>query len=275
MSVAQSSDDAPVPFVVRISKIAGRYLVFDAEAVAILRRQHSINGTLVGTTPQQPTQNIFFGLPVELRPEEASILLERGVAYIADDVAAHRVALRHPDKEARLAYTKALERQKSAVQAHLADISDRRAAELAQRLGLPSQASRHDASNPSQSRSSKICGLTPTSSRDLISRAMDIETDFDAPTDGYLCRFLNRQGYHMTPGLRFGAQYSVYPGDPLRYHAHFMANEHDWHHEIPILDIVSGGRLATAVKKSLLLAGRDPTKEQESVFTLSIEWAAM
>lgn len=82
----------------------------------------------------------------------------------------------------------------------------------------------------------------------------------------------------MTPGLRFGARYSVYPGDPLRFHAHFMANQYDWNEEIPILDVVSGGRLATAVKKAFLMGGHQAPSEtmlQPPLRTISIEWAAM
>lgn len=82
----------------------------------------------------------------------------------------------------------------------------------------------------------------------------------------------------MTPGLRFGAQYSIYPGDPLRFHAHFMANQYDWCQEIPILDIVGGGRLATAVKKAFLIGGEQPATEATdnlTVRTFSVEWAGM
>ncbi len=70
--------------VVRISKIAGRYLIFDLQDVVYLRRHHSICAVFVGTMPQNPTQNIFMGLPVELLAEEASVLVNKGAAYIAD-----------------------------------------------------------------------------------------------------------------------------------------------------------------------------------------------
>jgi len=47
----------------------------------------------------------------------------------------------------------------------------------------------------------------------------------------------------MTPGLRFGCHYTVYPGDPLRFHSHFLATGADWDEEFDLLDIVGGGRL--------------------------------
>uniref|UniRef100_A0A8H7N6T3 tRNA-intron lyase n=1 Tax=Bionectria ochroleuca TaxID=29856 RepID=A0A8H7N6T3_BIOOC len=81
-------------------------------------------------------------------------------------------------------------------------------------------------------------GVTPTSSRDLIPADVDREFEVSDTPEGPLARYLQDGGYHTTPGLRFGSEYSVYPGDPLRFHAHFMANQYDWDEEIPILDII-------------------------------------
>ena len=57
------------------------------------------------------------------------------------------------------------------------------------------------------------------------------------------------------PGLRFGCHYSVYPGDPLRYHSHFLTTGLGWDEEFDLLDIVGGGRLGTGVKKAYLIGG--------------------
>lgn len=74
---------------------------------------------------------------------------------------------------------------------------------------------------------------------------------------------LHEQGYYMTPGLRFGANYSVYPGDPMRFHAHFLASAFDWDEPISMLDIVGPGRLATSVKKGFVIAGEAPLTQVE------------
>ncbi|KAI5289825.1 tRNA-splicing endonuclease subunit [Ascosphaera acerosa] len=62
----------PVP----ISRIAGQYLLFSADAAAYLRREHHICGVLSGTLPQVPQQNVFLGLPLQLMPEEARLLVD-------------------------------------------------------------------------------------------------------------------------------------------------------------------------------------------------------
>ncbi|KAH6919019.1 hypothetical protein BKA70DRAFT_1249038 [Coprinopsis sp. MPI-PUGE-AT-0042] len=85
-------------------------------------------------------------------------------------------------------------------------------------------------------------------------------------------RDLWKQGYYMGGGIKFGGEYLVYPGDPLRYHSHFTASV------IPSpqgtlrpMEIVAHGRLGTATKKSHLLCGWDD--DEKSVKYLSIEWA--
>ncbi|KAJ3526271.1 hypothetical protein NM208_g11274 [Fusarium decemcellulare] len=288
-----TSVDPPSPM--RISKIAGRYLIFDSEAAALLRRNENINGTLAGTAPQQPTQNIFLGLPIELRPEEAESLVQKNVAYLVDDVAAHQAVLRNPYPEARRLYLDSLKTRKQTAQQVFAEKNARRAAEVAEKHGRPRpSASRSTLSNADDDAlfssdqpeatshqldaAAKSLGVTPTSSGPLISPEAERTCQPERPTPGPLCGFLLSSGYYMTPGLRFGAKYSVYPGDPLRFHAHFMANQYDWDEEIPVLDIVAGGRLATAVKKAFLIGGQQPGADESSsgrMRNFSIEWAAM
>ncbi|KAH7241768.1 PAXNEB protein-domain-containing protein [Fusarium tricinctum] len=283
-----SSHSAPV----RIAKIAGRYLIFDSEAAALLRRNENINGTLAGTAPQQPTQNIFLGLPIELRPEEAESLLQKNVAYLVDDVAAHQAGLHNPNNEARRLYLDSLRTKKDTARQVLAEKNSKRAAEVAEKHG---KARRRAPINPDEDAVSgnnqtetitrqqdsvlKSLGVTPTSSGSLISPDAERSYQVTNPAQGPMCGFLLTSGYYMTPGLRFGAKYSVYPGDPLRFHAHFMANQYDWDEEIPVLDIVAGGRLATAVKKAYLIGAQQPqtneTVDDGNMRTFSIEWAAM
>jgi len=82
--------------------------------------------------------------------------------------------------------------------------------------------------------------------------------------------YLNRNGYWMTPGLRFGCEFTAYPGDPLRYHSHFMVHvETDGEKGVEMLDLVGGGRVATQTRKAWMLAGE--VDGQVRVF--SIEWA--
>ncbi|KAF9495985.1 tRNA-intron endonuclease catalytic domain-like protein [Pleurotus eryngii] len=85
-------------------------------------------------------------------------------------------------------------------------------------------------------------------------------------------RGLWEQGYFLGGGIKFGGDYLVYPGDPLRFHSHFVATVI----ESPVatlrpMEIVAHGRLGTATKKSHLLCGWND--EKKDVSYLSIEWA--
>lgn len=62
------------------------------------------------------------------------------------------------------------------------------------------------------------------------------------------------------------------PGDPLRYHSHFVASVIDSPtSNLRPMEIVAHGRLGTATKKAHLLCGWDDEKLEVSYF--SIEWA--
>lgn len=101
---------------------------------------------------------------------------------------------------------------------------------------------------------------------------------------------LSALGYFLSPGLRFGCTYMAYPGDPLRYHSHFLVVGYDWDEEMDLVTLVGGGRLGTGVKKGFLLGGRElaadsrrltePTESDASfsedvVRCFCVEWAGM
>ncbi|KAJ4339847.1 tRNA-splicing endonuclease subunit [Ascochyta clinopodiicola] len=123
--------------------------------------------------------------------------------------------------------------------------------------------------------------ITPTTSTPPLptppkdeSRALPV-----VPKSYPLFRFLHSRGYFFMPGLRFGCNYSVYPGDPLRYHSHFLATGLGWDERFDLLDIVGGGRLGTGTKKAYMVGGEDPKALKEDgkdpVRAFSVEWASM
>ncbi|PPQ99934.1 hypothetical protein CVT24_009569 [Panaeolus cyanescens] len=80
------------------------------------------------------------------------------------------------------------------------------------------------------------------------------------------------KGYFMGGGIKFGGEYLVYPGDPLRYHSHFTATVIESPEALlRPMEIVAHGRLGTATKKAHLLCSWDDRKSKAEY--LSIEWA--
>jgi tRNA-splicing endonuclease subunit Sen34 len=64
---------------------------------------------------------------------------------------------------------------------------------------------------------------------------------------------LNSLNYRMGLGPRFGGEYLIYPGDYLRYHAHFTSQVVCWDQSIRPIEIVAWGRLGTGTKKAGLI----------------------
>lgn len=310
---ADHSPDLPVA----ISLVGQRYLLFDVEVAAYLRREHRICGTTVGTLSLSPAQNLFLGIPVEIMPEEAQLLVEKGVARIVDDARAHEQATRSPDAARRADYLARLQKQSKQFEQHKVQEKEQARQRILNGRSKPAADASVDvsvdtsvsASHQNESASdlfdfgeggtptngvpdsqhsdtavkvlppavtsvSSSYQITPTTSAPLLpnpTHALE-PTIHDLPSSYPLYKHLNEQGFFMTPGLRFGCQYTVYPGDPLRFHSHFLAVGARWDEEVDLMDIVGGGRLGTGVKKGFLLGGASPLGD---VRTFSVEWAVM
>jgi tRNA-splicing endonuclease subunit Sen34 len=307
MSMPAQSVTEPIP----ISVVAGRYLLFDTNAVTYLRRAYNICGVLIGSIPQIPQQNVFLGLPVELLPEEAKILVRKGAAYIVDTAAWHQEkfsTIKGADRrkyldsfrsEGRRAQQTAEENAQERVARGLA----RQALMKAAKKPLPSTTTTDVSltdidtcksadvdsilfdcagmTTPSATiNSASLYTVTPTSTYASLHLAPDslIQPDPPVPASYPLFAHLHALSYFITPGLRFGCDYTVYPGDPLRFHSHFLAVGYDWDEDIPLMDLIGGGRLGTGVKKGFLIGGKGPTESTEDgmgVRIFCIEWGGM
>ena len=279
--------DLPIP-IFQVSHKIERYLLYDINTITWLRQKHSILGVLIGTLPQIPQQNVFLGLPLEIQPEEARILVENGVAYIVNDLDWHTRGLKSKST-AQLETLKANLRKDGVEVAQELEKSKRTQAKLARRKfrsnsgsstssdstidrdiqngnnasaetlfdNCSPQASTPTTSAPSDS-DTKAWTITPTTSYSLLAtppRPKSPGLPKVNPTSYALFKHLHNQGYFMTPGIRFGCQFSVYPGDPLRFHSHFLAMSANWDEDFSLLDLVGGGRLGTGVKKGWLIGG--------------------
>lgn len=297
MSSSASIVSEPIP----VSRVAGHYLLFDIDVVTYLRRTHRICGTPIGTIPQSPQQNVFSGLPMELMPEEAQLLVEKGVAYIVDDYAWHKenFATESPRRSeymdsiqrvglrASRASEDALQTRKQIALGKQAALGARKSSEAhgddkpkAEDDDSESLFSNNRSSSRVSNRSAtgNPWAVTSTTSYTASSpRLSKQQTDVLVPSSYPLFAHLHSKGYYMWPGLRFGCDYNVYPGDPMRFHAHFDAVSFGWNEEIEMIHLVGGGRLGTRVKKAFLIGGQDEDHPDESnaVRTFSIEWGGM
>jgi tRNA-intron endonuclease len=65
---------------------------------------------------------------------------------------------------------------------------------------------------------------------------------------------LREQGYVITPGIKYGCDFTVYEEGPGIDHAPFIVQIHGKNEKITASEIVKAGRLATTVRKSFILA---------------------
>ena len=285
-------------------------MLFDINVVTWLRREHHILGVLLGSLPQIPQQNVFLGLPLELIPEEARLLVEKGLAYIVHDQEWHQEGFKSLYSEhihglqeelTRLgleaAKSSQMKKAESTGRAQKRQDTDR----LPQPEGSVARRS-SGVSDPVNESESMFDTAEPQAASTSLSSAMiDTKAWAVTPPTTYpplpapsaqentelpnvnassyaVFKELHGQGYFMTPGLRFGCQYTAYPGDPLRFHSHFLAVGVDWEERIDLMDFVGGGRLGTGVKKGFLLGGPQPSegeRQRERVRTFCVEWAGM
>ena len=305
--------NSPIP-IFQIS--GGRCLVYSADAVIWLRKVHRILGVLIGSLPQFPQQNVFQGLPLELQQEEAQLLCDKRIAFIVDDLVFHTNCLTSLNGSENEKLSHDLEKQGAELARIHAKAKDRKSLEhrvkQEHRLSNNSQISSDSADQddtlfddhvrkdhapqsplPSPPTQQHTYAITPaTSYVPLLAPSLEAterNPAFNAASYA-LFKHLYEQSYFLSPGLRFGCRFLVYPGDPLRYHSHFLANSYEWDEEIDLLDIVSGGRLGTGVKKSFLVGGtklpngerripREHSEDSEekltSTRTFCIEWGGM
>ena len=289
---------------VPIFRVLDRYLLFDVEAIAYFRDAHRICGVLTGTIPQAAQQNIFSGVPLELMPEEVRLLAMSGHAYVVDDVEAHVRLIQDMDIQRKKEARSQLREQglQRARMVHDASV-ERRTKALAKQANKQRKSQRQEGSadvdredTGSQLTSSPPTSLPQCTEKELEPLVLIPTTSYpsmypleDSSSSAlipqstpsyYVFAHMHARGYFLSPGLRFGCQYMAYPGDPLRFHSHFLVTGKQWDEPINLLDIVSGGRLGTGVKKGYLLGGtpNDADEEQPStdaVRTFCFEWAAM
>ncbi|XP_042371731.1 tRNA-splicing endonuclease subunit Sen34, partial [Plectropomus leopardus] len=83
---------------------------------------------------------------------------------------------------------------------------------------------------------------------------------------------LRGRGFYLTSAGKFGGDFLVYPGDPLRFHAHFIAVCLSLDESVCLLDVLAVARLGSNVKKTVLLCS--PGVDGHVLYT-SLQWSGM
>ncbi|KAJ6547401.1 hypothetical protein B0H19DRAFT_265905 [Mycena capillaripes] len=283
--------------------------VWDVEDIATIRSKHRLCGVFTGTLPHLSQQNLFLGVPMVLLPEEVVLLLENELAVLVDDPKAHTQPSvaelqRWSLKEKELAQLQLAQiavaakdspgmSEEAVKKRKERELKKKAAAAKAAEAGPSTEGdnsifspANEDVPPPADTQYTVIIPASSTSfewyndSTNLFTTVQSAKEAgiWEYPSNLHerakcgVFRGLWEQGMFMGGGIKFGGDYLVYPGDPLRYHAHFSATvlESPTFSLTP-MEIVAHGRLGTVTKKSHLLCGWDDEKKEVSY--LSIEWA--
>ena len=329
--------------------------VWDKEDVMTLRRKHRIVGSLVGSLPSKPRQNLVFSLPLVLLPEEARLLLDKNIARIVENNTTKPTQediLKFQDGR-KASIQKQIDRLNELKQQKLADFAEiieegREKVNRKRKKSLEDSCSSkvlrietderqscvesiskqviansrlwkqsddilrsediltslNTVNNSTEQQSKNIDTLSedtsgstqkqledmPNSSENEITlqdstlicvstklnilRTKDASWKFpETENEQARCNVFSdlwEKGYFITNGNKFGGDYLVYPGDPLRFHSHFIVKILPRGEKLTGLDLVSVGRLGSTVKKTSVLASVDMSGK---VTCTSVQWS--
>lgn len=255
-------------------------------------REEGIIGSLVGSLARQPRQNSRLGRPLELMLEEGRLLTEIGKAArirpidpLKEDreVSLERVERYHAELENNFEEQKvmALEDRKTVLQRVMSEKQNTDSesdVSIRDRLDALEQGF----SFPRSAMAVQLCtaraGLQygPEEGGFLAAR-WPLPQDEKSETRLHVFRDLRRRGFFLTSAGKFGGDYLVYPGDPLRFHAHFIAVCLSMDESMSLCDILAIARLGSNVKKTVVLCSPGGGREDDSeeVVYTSLQWSGM
>uniref|UniRef100_H3C7V5 tRNA-splicing endonuclease subunit Sen34 n=1 Tax=Tetraodon nigroviridis TaxID=99883 RepID=H3C7V5_TETNG len=265
-------------------------------------RARGLVGALLGSLPRTPRQNLRLGRPLLLLPEEERLLSEEHAAAALPahpQAAAVELKVRQREEEQQRSYQEqrllALEDRKSALLRATTPPStgesrdlwrnSRNPAEVdvggagsGAEAGEPLAAAQHDFRFPASALAVQL-----STARAGLSHCAESRASLRAhwPVREHACRSstryqvfrdLRRRGFFLTSAGKFGGDFLVYPGDPLRFHAHFIAVCLPADECVCLLDVLAVARLGSNVKKTVLLCSPGP--DADLLYT-SLQWSGM
>lgn len=248
--------------------------------VPVLRKNYRIVGTFVGSLPNYTRQNTYLGLPLQLLPEQAKLLIDKKVAEFV-------ILERQSTSEAKLKYDEVLQ---SIHQKYFESFKHKRTQEI---MLLADKITREKMKKTRDSNVSfdevknmmiqKEVGKIELS-RDQVPSHIHTcslwENNIAKPTDFTfpeteleslryeVFNYFWEKGFYLTSGAKFGCDFLVYEGDPLIFHSKFMVlcqEPNDLHQQLL-------GRLGHSVKKSVLIASKKKCEKVSTVSFKALHW---
>ncbi|XP_044057869.1 tRNA-splicing endonuclease subunit Sen34 [Siniperca chuatsi] len=284
-------EDSSSSRVVGLSLCDSAPLLWRVEDLRSVRSQGLV-GALLGSLSRTPRQNVRLGRPLLLLPEEERLLTERHAAAALPPAnqdgggADLRLQVEQHKEDQQRSYEEqsvlALEDRKSALlramtSSHASSESGAGTADeaLRDRLEALDRNFTFPRSALAVQLSTARAGLTYCpEARAFLQADWPIRGQNDLRCDAryQVFRDLRGRGFYLTSAGKFGGDFLVYPGDPLRFHAHFIAVCLSLDESVCLLDVLAVARLGSNVKKTVLLCS--PGTDGGVLYT-SLQWSGM
>ncbi|XP_054452487.1 tRNA-splicing endonuclease subunit Sen34 isoform X2 [Anoplopoma fimbria] len=280
-------ESPPSSPVVCVSVCDSAPLLWRLEDLRTVRSQGLV-GSLLGSLTRTPRQNGRLGRPLLLLPEEERLLMERQAAAPPNQdgggVELHLQVQQHQEEQQR-SYEEqsglALQDRKSALLRAMTSPHT----ESGPGVGDEALQGRLEALDRSFTFPRSALAVQLSTARAGLSHCPEARAflQADRPIRGQdelscaaaryqVFRDLRGRGFYLTSAGKFGGDFLVYPGDPLRFHAHFIAVCLSLDESVCLLDVLAVSRLGSNVKKTVLLCS--PGTDGRVQYT-SLQWSGM
>ncbi|XP_036326553.1 tRNA-splicing endonuclease subunit Sen34-like isoform X2 [Rhagoletis pomonella] len=219
---------------ITLTLLNGTGYVFRVDDYITLRRKHRIVGALVGTCSIRGWSANDCTLPLELTPHETRFLVERGIAQL---VSKQESLLRVPEASELVQYHEQLEAgftaQAETLKAQKLRETERNISNILAgkrkkllREGVAEADIKLDAAQILQEiadnfvfdRKNAQLEIACAHPQPLVNKTVE-PPSIENPLKYQVFSEFWTRGYYVTAGDSFGADFLLYPGDPLQYHA--------------------------------------------------------
>ncbi|VDI75911.1 tRNA-splicing endonuclease subunit Sen34 [Mytilus galloprovincialis] len=271
--------------------------VWSAKDSVTLREEWRIVGSLVGCLPRLPRQNNQLGLPLQLLPEETTMLLEKGVCLLVKpkenlleptpeqvkeheqlrlDLYKEQIELFKDERRKEMMHN--LHQIKEGKRKKLKEEMERKkeAGETVHETDLDVEIDIDSIQIPPVALKNSLVQLYTESP---YNEALDeCRSEWSYPSnDKEATRYkvftdLWKKGHYLTSGSKFGGDFLVYPGDPARFHSFYIAVCRPYKQQISMSDFISLARMGSNVRKTVILCSVD---DNDQVVYTSIQWTGI
>lgn len=276
--------------------------VWSAEDWYKLRSELRIVGNPIGSLAPLPRQNSFLGLPVQLLPEETTLLLELNEAKLvndqslsnipsADDLQSFQQLREQSQKDQSQIY---IEKRKAQVVQMIDQIVAGKQLQrekllkkkLAQATGDNTDLDASLKINKEEILKTELDKIVPPPASNALVQIFTadpwsksekkVSVEWSYPSSRaeklkYLTfKNLWEKGFYLTSGIKFGGDFLAYPGDPAKFHARLIVVCVDSLEGVSLRQLVAYGRLGSSNKKTILLSSL--TKDNDLVEYKTLNW---